>query len=158
MATKSNDVTGWYGSFFNGWQAKVLGPQPTAAQLTASHGLGTASRHGKQVLACAMALRPCGVTGAQIVIACGAPQLNRMRGLISDGLVKRLPTPADGKGHTVYRLELTTKGQNRIKGAAAAEAPKVTKAAKKPVTKKVKPVTVPVATVATPETPAEPQG
>jgi hypothetical protein len=96
-----------------------------------------------------MALRDCGVTGAQIVMACGAPQLNKMRGFITDGLLKRLPVAPSSEGHTVYRLEVTTKGTKRIEGngkrAAEAEAkgegetkPKATskaKGASKPKTK-----------------------
>jgi len=119
--TKHNDVTGHYTNYFKGWQVKQLGPVPTASQLDAIHKLG--ARPGKQALANAMALRDCGVTGSQIVMACGAPQLNKMRGFIADGLLKREAVPADGKGHTVYKLTLTAKGNTRIgKAAPAAEA------------------------------------
>jgi hypothetical protein len=62
---------------------------------------------------------PEGVTNAQIVIACGAPQLNKMRGFITDALLKRLPVPAAANGHQVYKLELTAKGLQRIKQAEA---------------------------------------
>jgi hypothetical protein len=117
-------VTNWYSNVFKTWQAKQLGPKPTADQLTAIHNLG--ARPGKQALASAMALRECGVTGAQIVMACGAPQLNKMRGFITDGLLKRLPVAPSAEGHTVYRLEVTAKGTKRIEGnvkrAAEAEA------------------------------------
>lgn len=156
--SNSNDVTNWYSNVFKTWQVKQLGPKPTADQLTAIHNLG--ARPGKQALASAMALRDCGVTGAQIVMACGAPQLNKMRGFITDGLLKRLPVAPSSEGHTVYRLEVTTKGTKRIEGnvkrAAEAEAkgegetkPKAKAAAKakgapKPKAKaKAKPVETP---------------
>jgi hypothetical protein len=58
-----------------------------------------------------MGLRDCGVTGSQIVIACGAPQLNKLRGYVADAKLKRLPTPPAVNGHTVYKLELTAKGK-----------------------------------------------
>lgn len=134
--TKQNDSTGWYANVFKGWQSKLLGAKPTTAQLDAIHALG--ARPGKQALASAMALRDAGVTGGQIVIACGAPQLNKMRGFVTDGLARFVPTPPSGEGHKVYRLELTAKG--KAKGNATAKVAKP-KAARKP---KTKPVTVPV--------------
>lgn len=116
-----NDATGWYANTLKGWQTKLLGPAPTAAQLEAIHALG--ARPGKQALASAMALRNGGVTGAQIVIACGAPQLNKMRGFVTDGLAKFVPTPPSTEGHKVYRLELTAKGKGKGGKAAKADAP-----------------------------------
>lgn len=110
--SKSNEVANWYGSVFKSWQVKQLGPKPTADMLASIHGLG--ARPGKQALASAMALRDCGVTAGQIVIACGAPQLNKMRGFITDALLKRLPVSPSAEGHTVYKLELTAKGNQRI--------------------------------------------
>lgn len=120
MTSNSNDVLGSYKAMFKGWQVKALGPAPTAEQLAIMHGLGL--RPGKQALACAMAVRDTGVTGAQIVMACGAPQLNRMRGLIAAGVVKREAVPANDLGHTVYKLTLTPKGSKAIERAAAAAA------------------------------------
>jgi len=118
------DATNWYTGSFKNWSIKALGSKPTADQLEAIHLLGL--RPGKQALANAMALRPEGVTNAQIIQACGNPQLNRMRGLIADKLVKREPVPMTGAGHTVYKLVLTPKGEQRISKAreriAAAEA------------------------------------
>ena len=102
----------WYGEVFKAWQAKLLGSKPTAEMLANIHKLG--ARPGKQALANAMALRPEGVTGAQIIIACGAPQLNKMRGFIADALLKRLPTSPSPQGHQVYKLEVTAKGMQRI--------------------------------------------
>lgn len=118
-----------YASLFSGWQANVLGPKPTADQLAKIEGLGL--RSGKQALAIAMSLRDIGVTGKQIVIACGAPQLNRMRGLIAEGLLKRQVVSANGEGHTVYKNTVTAKGESEIKriakvranGTATTEAP-----------------------------------
>jgi hypothetical protein len=109
------DVTNWYSNVFKNWQVKTLGPKPTAEQLANIHCLG--ARPGKQALANAMALRDCGVTNGQIIIACGAPQLNKMRGFITDGLLKRLPVAPSAEGHTVYKLELTQKGHKRIETA-----------------------------------------
>jgi hypothetical protein len=117
----SNDQANWYGNVFKSWNVKALGPKPTAEMLASIHGLQ--ARPGKQALACAMALRDCGVTAGQIVIACGAPQLNKMRGFITDALLKRLPVAPSAEGHTVYKLELTAKGKQRVdRTAKAAEA------------------------------------
>lgn len=110
--SNSNQVTNWYGDVFKAWPAKLVGNKPTAEMLQAIHGLK--ARPGKQALACAMGLRPEGVTAAQIVIACGAPQLNKMRGFITDALLKRLPVAPTENGHTVYKLEVTAKGKQRI--------------------------------------------
>lgn len=136
--SKHDDVMGHYADVFKGWQVKLLGGKPTREALATIHALGL--RPGKQALANALAMRPDGVTGSEIVIACGAPQLNRMRGLISDALVKREAVPPRG-GHTVYKLTLTAKGAARIKGAAdkAAKADKP-KAAKAKSPRKAKPV------------------
>jgi len=119
--TKANNVTGWYGSFFKNWAVKLMGAQPTADQLATIHYLG--ARPGKQALANAMALRDGGVTGSQIVMACGAPQLNKMRGFVADGLAKFEAVPAADNGHKVYKLNLTPKGLAKVaKAKAAAEA------------------------------------
>ena len=118
MTATNTDHTGWYANVFKAWQVKQLGPKPTADMLATVHGLGL--RPGKQALANAMALRDCGVSGAQIVMVCGAPQLNRMRGLISDGHVKREAVPPNELGHAVYKITLTPKGAKRIKGQVAA--------------------------------------
>lgn len=115
----------WYTTTFKAWQAKQVGGKPTAEQLANIHNLG--ARPGKQAMACAMALRDEGVTAAQIVQVCGAPQLNKMRGFITDGLLKRVPVAPNALGHSVYKLELTAKGTKRIEGAvkrAADEAAK----------------------------------
>ena len=123
----NKDVTGHYTNFFKNWQVKTLGPKPTMEQLDAIHKLG--ARAGKQALASAMSLRDCGVTGGQIIIACGAPQLNKMRGFVTDGLLKREAAPKTEAGHTVYKMTLTAKGNAKVKG--------VTKKAKKEVTKEI---------------------
>lgn len=136
----SNETLNWYAGFFKNW-SKQLGPKPTAEQLAAVHYLGL--RPGKQALANAMALRDVGVTNAQIIQACGNPQLNRMRGLIADGLFKRIPAANTDGGHTVYKCVITPKGEKRIataekraaelaaKGEATGDVAKPAKAATK---------------------------
>lgn len=116
--TKSSNATGWYGNVFKHWPIKLVGPQPNSAQLETIHLLG--ARPGKQALANAMALRPDGVTGAQIVMACGAPQLNKMRGFVTDGLMKFEAVPPADNGHKVYKLVVTAKGNARIERARKA--------------------------------------
>lgn len=139
MTKQTVDHTGWYANTFKAWQVKQVGPKPTADMLATVHGLGL--RPGKQALANAMALRDCGVTGAQIVMVCGAPQLNRMRGLISDGHVKREAVPPNEFGHAVYKITLTPKGAKRVAGTAKA----ADKAAVSGDDAEVKPVTKPKA-------------
>ena len=114
MTDKS--VLAAYLPMFANWQVKVMGSKPTAEVLAKVHGLGL--RPGKQAIACAMALRSEGVTGPQIVMVCGAPQLNRMRGLISGGLFKRSVVAANEQGHTVYKCIVTPKGDAEIKRIA----------------------------------------
>ncbi len=110
----ANSTLNAYAEQFKNWPSKFVGAKPTAEQLETYHKLG--ARHGLQCLAGAMALRDNGVTGAEIVMACGNPQLNKMRGFISDALVKRLPMPKR-QGHEVYKLVVTPKGLQRIKQA-----------------------------------------
>lgn len=114
--TKSNDVLGHYTNLFKAWSVSQLGPKPTEAQLATVHGLGY--RPGKQALASAMGLREAGVTAPQMVQATGGPQLNKMRGAIKSGWLKREAAPANDAGHTVYKLTLTTKGQAKVTKAA----------------------------------------
>ena len=135
----SKDITGTYTDTFKGWDTKRLGAKPSVSDLDTIHKLG--ARPGKQALANAMALRPQGVTGSEIVIACGAPQLNKMRDFVTDGFLKREAVPPRN-GHTVYKTTLTAKGASRIKAATTKEAPKPVKAKKAKVKK---PVEVPVA-------------
>lgn len=118
------NISNAYAPFFKNW-AKALGSKPTDAQLSAVHGLGC--RPGKQALAIAMALRDTGVSNSQIIQATGNPQLNKMRGLITDAYLKRdMSAPPNDAGHTVYKLAVTKKGEQRIeratKAAAALEA------------------------------------
>lgn len=122
--SKSTNEANWYGTTFKAWaaKAKLLGPKPTADMLANVHNLG--ARPGKQALAIAMGLRDGGVTGAQIVMACGAPQLNKMRGFITDALLKREATPPSAEGHTVYKLVVTPKGKQRIERTVKANAAK----------------------------------
>ena len=109
-----------YAPFFKGWSVKQLGDKPSDQLLSTVHALGL--RPGKQALANAMALRDGGVTGAQIVMATGAPQLNRMRGLIAAGDFKRAMVAPNDQGHTVYKVTLTPKGEAHIKRAIEAAA------------------------------------
>lgn len=115
----SNNDSNWYGQTFKSWVA-ARGPKPTQAQLAVMHQLGL--RPGKQALACAMMLRDHGATAGQIIMACGAPQLNRMRGLVADALCKREAVPMTGDGHTVYKLVVTPKGLKRIEARVKADA------------------------------------
>lgn len=131
----------WYGDVFKHWSTPHLGPKPTADMLATTHALGC--RPGKQAMAIAMSLRDCGVTGSQIVMACGAPQLNKMRGLVTDAYLKRIAISPAANGHKVYKLEVTAKGKQRIeravKAAAALEAEGKAKADDKPVKRATKP-------------------
>ena len=111
-----HDATQWYATTFKAWP-KQVGPKPTAEALDTIHKLG--ARPGKQALANALMLRECGVTGGQIVMACGAPQLNKMRDFVAKGLAKRVPISNSVEGHTVYKLELTAKGLKRIETVKA---------------------------------------
>lgn len=133
--SNANDAN-WYGNVFKAWPVKQLGPKPTADMLASIHKLG--ARPGKQALAIAMGLRDCGVTGSQIVIACGAPQLNKMRGFITDGQLKREAVPPSADGHTVYKLAVTAKGKQRIERTEKALAKAESEAAAKPVKAKAK--------------------
>lgn len=119
MTNSTNTASAHYADTFKAWDVKHLGPKPTSDMLQNIHRLG--ARPGKQALASAMALRDKGVTAGQIVIACGAPQLNKMRGFITDALLKRVAVPKTAEGHTVYKLELTAKGKQRIERSAKAE-------------------------------------
>jgi len=121
--------TDHYGNLFKGWP-KQIGAKPTDDVLTKVHAF---ARPGKQALALGLMLRESGVTGAQIVMACGAPQLNKMRDLCHKGYVKRVPAAIDEAGHTVYKLALTAKGEAKVKAAAEkpVDADKPAKAAKR---------------------------
>ena len=145
--SKANNASDWYATTFKQWP-KQVGPKPTAEQLDTIHKLG--ARPGKQALANALMLRDGGVTGAQIVMACGAPQLNKMRDFVSKGLAKRVPISNDAAGHTVYKLTLTPRGTAKVAKAVApvegdakpAKASKHKAKADKPVD--VQPVAMPV--------------
>lgn len=168
MTKLLNTASGWYANVFKGWPVKLVGPQPTDAQLSIIHNLG--ARPGKQALANAMALRDSGVTGSQIQIACGAPQLNKMRGFVTDGLMKFVAVPPADNNHKVYKLVVTAKGQARIdKAVKAAElaalngdtaetAPKAPKKAKGKAKGKKATVEAPPAETVTSEAPAVNEG
>lgn len=158
--TKIQNDGNWYSNVFKAWNGKALGPKPSADMLASIHNLG--ARPGKQALASAMALRDCGVTAGQIVIACGAPQLNKMRGFITDALLKRVAVPPSSEGHTVYKLEVTAKGKQRIERTvkAKAKADADGEAVEKPVIKtagKAKGTSKPKAKPVAPATVEQPQ-
>lgn len=136
-AMKMTKQTNYYTSAFKGWP-KQAGAKPTEAMLATAH---TFARPGKQALALAMMLRDSGVTGGQIVMACGAPQLNKMRDTVAKGLAKRVPISNDAAGHTVYKLALTAKGETKVK--AAAEKPAADTVVKPAKARKPKPVATP---------------
>lgn len=112
MSNEAIKASDWYGEAFKTWAVKTHGPRVTNDQLALAHLFG---RPGKQSLALAMALRPDGATGSQIMFACdGKPQNNHRTGLIQAGLFKRVAPMQAGDGHTVYKVELTAKGTKRV--------------------------------------------
>lgn len=147
MTTNNSNHSAHYASTafgdggFKGWAAKQAGDKPGETELSVAHGLGL--RPGKQAFAVACALRPVGVSGSQIVMICGAPQLNRMRGLIAAGVVKRDNTaPRNPQGQSVYKLTLTPKGEAAIKRASDKQAAvALTGDVAKPIKGKVKKAT-----------------
>jgi len=159
--SKSNQVVNaatYYGPLFKAW-VKQAGEKPTAAMLDTVHKLGY--RPGKQALFAAMCLRPTGCSAQQMVLACGAPQLNKTfgaGGTAEKGLVKAVPAPATEAGHKVYRLELTARGTAKVAKAAASDTAKPAKATAKRKAGKatVTPVSVPAAAGAVSEPVSEP--
>ncbi len=138
--SKANNAADWYATTFKQWP-KLAGSKPSAELLDTIHKLGC--RNGKQALANAMYMRPEGATSGQIVMACGAPQLNKMRQLRDDmKLIRQVPTPKNEAGHTVYRIELTAKGTAKVAKVAAApvEGDKPAKAKRKAKADKPAPV------------------
>jgi hypothetical protein len=98
---KMYDATGWYSDVLK------------ADQLATAHALGLMP--GKQAMTVAMSLRVEGVTAPQILHVCGAPQLNRMRGLERDlKYTTRVPMPQNGMRHQVYHYALTKKGEHKV--------------------------------------------
>jgi hypothetical protein len=88
------------------------GTWPTLEQLNTAHVFGKA---GKQSLALAMAMRPEGVTNAQIVQACGASQNNHRVKLVRDlRLFDRVPANPNHLNHTVYKIELNKAGAAEV--------------------------------------------
>lgn len=137
----SNDVSTYYKAAFKGWP-KQAGDKPTAALLATAHMFG---RPGKQSLALAMALRDNGVTGAQVVLACGAPQNNHRTAVVKRGYFKNVAAPLTDAGHKVYRVELTAKGNAKLTKVAAEPVDKPAKAPRKP-----RPAKAPAAAVEAP--------
>lgn len=122
-----------YNSAKKAWQAKLLGPWPGDEALTLAHYFG---RPGKQSLALAMAMRDCGVTAPQIIIACGAPQNNHRTAVVTAGYFKRdMGAGFNNLGHTVYKVTLTPKGQAFIDRRKAGAAVAANQAAQTPPAK-----------------------
>lgn len=107
----TNTDTAWATPYFKQWLAR-LGSKPTAAQLATAAAFAKRAP-GHEAMALAMALRDEGVTGSQVLIACGAPQNNHRTKLITAGFFKR---EATGKvdGHTVYKITLTKRGEAAV--------------------------------------------
>ncbi len=137
--TKTTEAT-WYADYFARpiWVADMAGAKPSLESLKVAHAFG---KPGKQSLALAMAMRATGVTGSEIQIACGAPQNNHRRGLITEGLFKRIPHPSRGNV-TVYKIELSDKGRKAMATAAAKAEPVEAKPAKAAKPEKAKPAKV----------------
>jgi hypothetical protein len=115
------DKLNWFDPYLAKWAtpfASVLGSKPTPAMLKAAAGFCGHGTAGKQCFALAMAMRKSGVTAPEVQVACGAPQNNFRRGLIDQGLVKVVETPKNGT-HTVYRIELTPKGEKWLADKAS---------------------------------------
>lgn len=138
----------YYKPYFDVWQSKLHGSKPTNEMFEAVHGLGLAP--GKQAMACAMSLRPEGTTGPQIVLVCGKPQLNRMRGLIKGGMFKQHVVANDALNHVVYKCEVSAAGKAEIKRIAAAKANAQASTAAPKAAIKAKPKAQPVATAKAP--------
>lgn len=109
--TNANEVLKAHADFFKAWPVKFAGPKPTADQLYSYHMLG--ARAGKQCLAGAMSLRDDGVTNSEIQVACGNPQLNKMRGFVDDALLKRVMV-GKRNGRDIYKHVVTPKGLQLI--------------------------------------------
>lgn len=145
--TKQTDASTFYANAFKAWP-KQAGAKPTAAMLQTIHGLGL--RPGKQALANAMYLREGGATNGQVILALeagfksGGPQLNRMRDLVSKGLVRMVEAPVAEGAVKVYRIALTKKGEAKAGKTTAAKADKPAKA-EKPAKAADKPAETPAA-------------
>lgn len=136
--TNANEMLKAHADFFKNWPVKFAGPKPTGEQLYTYHMLG--ARPGKQCLAGAMSLRDDGVTNSEIQVACGNPQLNKMRGFTDDALLKRDMSAGKRNGRDVYKHVVTPKGLQliarnearaaKLEAAGAVQADKPAKAKK----------------------------
>ena len=119
-----------YSQFYKAWQAqgvKVCGPWPSENLFKAAEALGLKPGN-YHTLACAMMMRPQGASRPQIVNVLGGPHFNRVRGLETQGKLKRDKHAGKNEyGHTVYKYELKGK----------ASAPKATRKRKPKATPKV---------------------
>lgn len=117
IMTNANDALKAHAEFFKNWPVKFAGPKPTGDELLTYHLLG--ARFGKQCLAGAMSLRAEGVTNSEIQVACGNPQLNKMRGFVDDALLKRDMSHGKRNGRDIYKHVVTPKGLLRSKQSEA---------------------------------------
>lgn len=95
-------------NYYKNWLAKwpkEAGPKPTIEEVESIHKLG-ARAGSKAALANAMYLRKDGATSEQVSQVLGGPHLNKLRSLLSKGVVERVPTPPTSEGHTVYKVKL----------------------------------------------------
>jgi hypothetical protein len=123
---------------FKRWQVKTMGQRPTDEMLTTAAHFAK-GKPGKFALCLAMALRPEGVTAAEMVNAVGDPKHNVRRELIKQKLITYLDGEGqvlgpDGHytnaaGHRVYHVGLTAKGQAFIDRQVARAAKAATVAA-----------------------------
>lgn len=131
----ANDALKAHADLLKGWP-KQAGTKPSGELLATVMALG--ARHGKQCMANAMYLRPEGATSGQVVMVCGAPQLNKMRAFNKAGYVKPVAEPKNGAGHVVYHIALTAKGEAKVARVAAAPADTADTGKAKPKAKKAK--------------------
>jgi hypothetical protein len=123
---------------FKRWQVKTMGQRPTDEMLTTAAHFAK-GKPGKFALCLAMALRPEGVTAAEMVNAVGDPKHNVRRELIKQKLITYLDGEGnvlgpDGHytnaaGHRVYHVGLTAKGTAFIDRQVARAAKAATVAA-----------------------------
>jgi hypothetical protein len=124
----------YYTNIMQNW-SKPLGPKPSEAELALAHVHG---RPGKQSFIVAMALRPDGVTRAQMLEASGlydgkpTPQLNHMRALVTSHMMTRLPVPGayalqPGPNHAQYAALYAAEAADKVEAETPAKPAKKAK-------------------------------
>lgn len=138
---KHDAITATYGVALKGWHKPTMGSKPGLELFEQAHALGC--RPGKQALARALELRADGATDGQIKAACIAQWGNsgshhNKRGELATAKLVKVTKTKPG-AHTVYRIELTPKGVERVKGAVdTATATPAAKPARKRTSKPAK--------------------